>query len=71
MVEKIKYILYELLFQKTYSQKEITSQTDKYLVSLSSKTYVFENKLSIGQYDCLFFSVYVHKEHTLSQVTNA
>ena len=26
------------------SQKEITSQTDYYLVILSSKTYVFEDK---------------------------
>ena len=28
------------------TQKEITSQTDKYLVILSSKTYVFEDKLT-------------------------
>ena len=28
------------------SQKEITSQTDEYLVILSSKTYVFEAKLT-------------------------
>ena len=30
----------------TSSQKEITSQADYYLVILSSKTYVFEDKLS-------------------------
>ena len=28
------------------TQKESTSQTDQYLVSLSSKTYVFEDKLT-------------------------
>ena len=28
------------------TQKEITSQTDLYLVNLSSKTYVFEDKLT-------------------------
>ena len=28
------------------TQKEITSQTDLYLVSLSSKTYVFEDKMT-------------------------
>ena len=30
----------------TDAQKEITSQTDLYLVNLSSKTYVFEDKLT-------------------------
>ena len=30
-----------LSFIKTYTLKEIISQSDKYLVSLSSKTYVF------------------------------
>ena len=29
----------------TVTQKEITSQTDEYLVILSSKTYVFEDKM--------------------------
>ena len=29
-----------------FTLKEIISQTDKYLVSLSSKTYVFEDKLT-------------------------
>ena len=29
-----------------YAQKEITSQTDRYLVILSSKAYVFEGKLT-------------------------
>ena len=37
--------------------KEITSQTDEYLVILSSKTYHFEDKLSISQFDLLFLSV--------------
>ena len=31
---------------KVVTQKEITSQTDKYLVILSSKTYVFESNLT-------------------------
>ena len=29
-----------------FALKEITSRTDKYLVSLSSKTYVFEDKMT-------------------------
>ena len=29
-----------------HTQKEVTSQTDLYLVSLSSKTYVFEDKMT-------------------------
>ena len=33
------------------SQKEINSQTDLYLVYLSSKTCIFEDKLSISQLD--------------------
>ena len=32
--------------ENMYAQKEIISQTDLYLVSLSSKTYVFEDKLT-------------------------
>ena len=40
-------------FAKMVTQKEITSHTDKYLVILSSKTYVFEDKLSVS----LIFSV--------------
>ena len=31
---------------KLNTQKEITSQTDLYLLNLSSKTYVFEEKLT-------------------------
>ena len=37
--------------QCTSSQKEITCQTNLYLVILSSKTYVFEDKISISQFD--------------------
>ena len=33
-------------FKRCHTLKEITSQTDKYLVSLSSKTYVFEDKMT-------------------------
>ena len=45
--------------QKTLSgtQKEITSQTDWYLVSLSSKIYVFEDKLTKSVWLIISFSV--------------
>ena len=50
---------YEVSSLNRYTLKEITSQTDKYLVNLSSKTYVFEDKLiSISPFDELFLSVY-------------
>ena len=35
-----------LPYRVLITQKEITSQTDKHLVNLSSKTYVFEDKLT-------------------------
>ena len=36
-----------LLFNgRVYALKEIINQTDKYLVNLSSKTYVFEDKMT-------------------------
>ena len=38
-------MLYSQLVQNA-AQKEITSQTDHYVVSLFSKTYVFEDKVS-------------------------
>ena len=34
------------LFRKKSTQKEISGQTDWYLVILSAKTYVFEDKLT-------------------------
>ena len=34
------------------TQKEITSQTDKYVVILSSKSYVFEDKLTTYFWQC-------------------
>ena len=36
----------DALCTETDAQKEITSQTDLYLVNLSSKTYVFEDILT-------------------------
>ena len=33
-------------YQDDRALKEIISQTDEYLVSLSSKTYVFEDKIT-------------------------
>ena len=37
------------LFLRASTQKEKASQTDQYLVILSSKTYVFEHKLTTYQ----------------------
>ena len=40
------------------TQKEITSQTDEYVVILSSKTYVFEDKLVlVSSTNLIFLSV--------------
>ena len=36
----------QCLFSDESTQQEITSHTDKYLVNLSSKTFVFEDKLT-------------------------
>ena len=46
-VQLEKLILVEQsLEKKLTTKKEITSQTDRYLVILSSKAYVFEGKLT-------------------------
>ena len=42
-LELIKYLFFIFL---SYSLKEIISQTDLYLVNLSSKKYVFEDKMT-------------------------
>ena len=39
-----EWLLWDII--SYFTQKEITSQTDSYLVILSSKTYVFENNLT-------------------------
>ena len=42
-----------VLFQsaESFTQKDITSQTDQFLVSLQEGMYVFEEKITISQFD--------------------
>ena len=49
---KTRVLKYSRHFKQMLALKKIISQTDKYLVKLSSKTYVFEDKMtSISQFD--------------------